>query len=99
MASVRAGPGHGRVVCSVTGVDAVPTGARVWRGCGESTAPGDTLPVVYDPRGLAPARGVAAPGELLQAELRLAGLTVVFVAGCAIAVVRSFELTSRPSMA
>ena len=93
VASVETAADHGRIFCSVTDIDAVPAGAEVWRGCGESIAPGDTLPVVYDPRGRAPARGVAAPGELRSAELRLAGLTAVFVAGCTVAVVRSFRMT------
>ena len=92
VASVQAAAEHGRPVCSVTAFDAVPAGTEVWRGCAESIAPGDTLPVVYDPRGRAPTRGVAAPGELRGAGLRLAALSVLFVGGCTVAVVRSFRL-------
>ncbi|WP_432168194.1 hypothetical protein [Streptomyces sp. bgisy031] len=92
VASVETAADRGRIFCSVTDLDAVPPGAEVWRGCDESITPGDALPVVYDPRGRAPARGVASPGELRRAELRLAGLTAVFVAGCTVAVVRSFRM-------
>jgi hypothetical protein len=92
VASVQAATEQGRTVCSVTDIDAVPAGAEVWRGCAASTAPGDTLPVVYDPRGRAHTRGVAAPGELRGAELRLAALTALFVGGCTVAVVRSFRM-------
>ncbi|MGB8939665.1 MAG: hypothetical protein WCD21_05410 [Streptomyces sp.] len=92
VASVQKAAEHGRPVCSVTDIDAVPAGAEVWRGCAESITVGDTLPVVYDPQGRAPTRGVAAPGELRAAELRLAALSVLFVGGCTVAVVRSFRL-------
>ncbi|MFI1677339.1 hypothetical protein [Streptomyces sp. NPDC020607] len=92
VASVQTAAEHGRSVCSVTEIDAVPAGAEVWRGCAESITVGDTLPVVYDPQGRAPTRGVAAPGELRGAELRLAVLSALFVGGCAVAVVRSFRL-------
>ncbi|GGV72474.1 hypothetical protein GCM10010277_85500 [Streptomyces longisporoflavus] len=92
VASVQTTTEHGRTVCSVEGVGAVRAGAEVWRGCAASIAPGDTLPVVYDPRGRVPARGVAAPGELVKAELWLAALAIVFVGVCTVAVVRSFRL-------
>lgn len=90
--SVQVSADHGRAVCSVTDIDAVPAGAEVWRGCAVSLVPGDTLPVVYDPHGRAPARGVAAPGELRGAELGLAALAALLVGGCTVAVVRSFRL-------
>ncbi|MBO1329987.1 hypothetical protein [Streptomyces sp. VRA16 Mangrove soil] len=96
VASVQPDSGRGRALCAVTGVDAVPTGAAVWRGCGATTALGDTLPVVYDPEGRAPTRGVAAPGELRAAQLRLAALATAFLTGCACAVARSFRMTAAP---
>lgn len=92
VASVQASARHGRAVCAVTDPEAAPAGMAVWRGCAASTAPGDTLPVVHDPQGRAPARGVAAPGELRGASLRLAACAAVLVGGCAVAVVRSYRL-------
>ncbi|XIG72847.1 hypothetical protein C1N81_05000 (plasmid) [Streptomyces sp. SGAir0957] len=97
VASIEATPGRRRAVCSLTEVEAALAGVQVWRGCAASTLPGPTLPVVYDPRGRAPARLVAAPDEPRTAELRLAALAFVFVGGCALAVVRSFRLRTTPS--
>ncbi|MGP3776002.1 hypothetical protein ACTWJ8_34770 [Streptomyces sp. SDT5-1] len=97
VSSVQTAARHGRTVCSVTDTDAAPAGVDVWRGCAASLTPGDTLPVVYDPRGRAPTRGLSAPGELRRSGLRLAALSAVLVAGCTIAVVRSFRLTAPPS--
>ncbi|MFI7382181.1 hypothetical protein [Streptomyces sp. NPDC049813] len=88
----------GRHLCSVTGTVAIGD-VRVWRGCPASVAPGDTVPVVYDPHGLAPARGIAAAGALRRGELRLAGLAAGFVAVSAVAVVRSFRMSPQPSVA
>lgn len=96
VSSVQTAARHGRTICSVTDTDAAPTGADVWRGCAASTAPGDTLPVVYDPRGRAPTRGVSTPGELRRSSLRLTGLSAAFVAACTVAVVRSFRMTAAP---
>ncbi|MEV5157858.1 hypothetical protein [Streptomyces sp. NPDC053728] len=97
--SVGIPSGRGRTLCSITQPVGAVTGATVWRGCGKSITPGDTLPVVYDPERRAPTRGVAAPGELRAAEDRLAGVGAALVAGCTVAVVRSFRLTapSRPA--
>ncbi|MFE0130997.1 hypothetical protein ACFWY6_05350 [Streptomyces sp. NPDC059037] len=92
VASVQAEAEHGRSVCSVTDIDAVPAGAEVWRGCAESIWVGETQPLVLHPPGRAPTPGVATPGELRGAELRLAALSVLFVGGCTVAVVRSFRL-------
>ncbi|MFJ8953135.1 hypothetical protein ACIRO1_23755 [Streptomyces sp. NPDC102381] len=96
VSSVQTAMRPGRAICSVTDVDAAPAGADVWRGCVASTVPGDTLPVVYDPRGRAPVRGISTPGELRRSSLGLAALSVVFVAACTVAVVRSFRMTAAP---
>lgn len=67
---------------------------RIWRGCDRNTRPGDALAVVYDPEGrVSSARGVQA-GTAATGPLRcLAALAAALVAGCVIAVVRSYRLT------
>lgn len=99
VASVESLSQRGRTFCSVREPAGAVTGATVWRGCGKSIGPGDTLPVVYDPEGRAPTRGVAESGELRAAEIRLAGVGVALAACCTVAVVRSFRLSvpARPS--
>ncbi|GHE54868.1 hypothetical protein GCM10017771_77280 [Streptomyces capitiformicae] len=98
--AVEGGPGvgigHGRYLCSVASPEGVPLSTRIWRGCGQSTRPGDALEVVYDPEGKVPPRGVDPEAE----RGRLAGvaaLACALVAGCAVAVVRSFRLSPASS--
>lgn len=92
---VEGGPGtgieDGRYLCSVTSRAGVPLSARIWRGCGGSTRPGDVLTVVYDPKGAVLPRGVA-PGADRGPLLGVAALAVALVTGCTLAVVRSFRL-------
>ncbi|WP_338894637.1 hypothetical protein WBG99_02140 [Streptomyces sp. TG1A-60] len=100
--SVEGGPGagaqEGRYLCSVASPEGVPLSTPIWRGCGRSTRPGDGLAVVYDPEGKVAPRGVAPESE----RGRLAGvvaLACALVAGCAVAVVRSFRLSAVPTPA
>lgn len=85
-----ASSGHGHYLCSVMDHDGVPLKVRIWRGCGETTRPGDALAVVYDPEGRVPPRGVAAKGP---GPVRgLAPWGVAFIAASVVAVVRSYRL-------
>lgn len=62
--SVEVGPatssGQGRFLCLAADRDGVPFTVRLWRGCGQTTRPGDALSMVYDPKGRVPLRGVQA---------------------------------------
>ncbi|MFI5660903.1 hypothetical protein [Streptomyces sp. NPDC051684] len=83
-----------RRLCSVSGGTATePLTTQVWRGCTAAKQPGEQLAVVYDPKQRAPTRGLAAPGELRTAGLRLAALASLFAAVTAVTTVRSFRLT------
>ncbi|MFM9596047.1 hypothetical protein ACKI1J_12815 [Streptomyces scabiei] len=92
---VEGGPGtgseSGRYLCSVAGRAGAPLSTRIWRGCAGSTRPGDALTVVFDPKGAVPPRGVA-PGTDRGPLLRVAAVALALVAGCVLAVVRSFRL-------
>lgn len=88
--------GHGRYLCSVSDRDGVPLKVRIWRGCGQTTSPGDALAVVYDPKGQVPPRGVP-PGTSPPSLLReLGGWAAALVVGCVVAVVRSYRLSALP---
>ncbi|MFC5638329.1 hypothetical protein [Streptomyces bullii] len=86
-------PGRGRYLCSVADRDGVPLQVRIWRGCGQTTRPGDALAVVYDPKGRVPPRGVAAGAGPYEPLRDPAALAAALVGACAIAVVRSYRLT------
>ncbi|WP_235192845.1 hypothetical protein [Streptomyces viridochromogenes] len=95
--SVEGGPSavssRGRYFCSVADRDGLPLEVRIWRGCGQTTRPGDALAVVYDPKGRVQPRGVepqAAAGGPLRG---LIGWAAALVAGSLVAVVRSYRLT------
>lgn len=92
---VEGGPGvgaeGGRYLCSVTDSTGAPLSKRIWRGCEGSTRPGDALSVVYDPEGAVPPRGVA-PGTERGPLTEVTAVALALVAGCALAVVRSFRL-------
>ncbi|WP_234046446.1 hypothetical protein [Streptomyces adelaidensis] len=90
-----AGTEGGRYLCSVADRAGVPLSTRIWRGCERSTRPGDALDVVYDPDGVVPPRGVA-PGTDRGPLLGAAALAAGLVAGCVLAVVRSFRLSPAP---
>ncbi|MFG2794713.1 hypothetical protein [Streptomyces sp. NPDC048419] len=49
--------GHARYLCSVADADGTPLKVRIWRGCGQTTRPGDAFAVVYDPKGAIAPRG------------------------------------------
>jgi hypothetical protein len=88
----QAAAGRRRYLCSVADRDGVSLKVRIWRGCGRTTRPGDALTVVYDPEGRVSPRGVEA-GTAATGPLRdLAALAAALVAGCVIAVVRSYRL-------
>lgn len=98
--AVEGGPGtgtrHGRYLCSVASAEGIPLSTTIWRGCEKSTRPGDPLAVVYDPEGTVPPRGVDPESE--RGRLAdLAALACALVAGCAVAVVRSFRLAPAPA--
>ncbi|MGV9995060.1 hypothetical protein [Streptomyces sp. NPDC003374] len=84
--------GSARYLCSVVDPDGVPLRVRIWRGCGQTTRPGDALAVVYDPEGAVPPRG-AEPGTGMPGPLgELAPWIAALVVGSLVAVVRSYRL-------
>ncbi|MFD3344488.1 hypothetical protein ACFWVW_35770 [Streptomyces anthocyanicus] len=95
-ASEEASGARGRYFCSVEGRDGAPSTARIWRGCTRSVRPGDSLALVYDPKGLVPPRGVEGATSIVDALRSLAGWVVGLVVACVTAVVRSFRLLDRP---
>ncbi|MEU9207750.1 hypothetical protein AB0D27_07285 [Streptomyces sp. NPDC048415] len=87
--------GRGRYLCSVSDRDGVPLKVRIWRGCGQTTSPGDALAVVHDPKGQVPPRGVVPSGTSPAGPLRdLGGWAAALVAGSVVAVVRSYRLSA-----
>lgn len=88
-----AATGSGRTFCAVADADGVALGARIWRGCEDSTRPGDTIAVVYDPKGLVPPRGVDGVLSAKGSLSGLAGSAGALVAVCLVAVVRSHRIT------
>ncbi|MEU1306819.1 hypothetical protein [Streptomyces shenzhenensis] len=85
---------HGRYFCTVADTHGVPLKGRIWRGCGRTTRPGDTLAVVYDPMGRVPPRGVGTAGGLPDPLRDLAPWCAALVAVSLLAVVRSHRLSS-----
>ncbi|MCZ9355281.1 hypothetical protein NGM36_36980 [Streptomyces mutabilis] len=57
---------------------------------------GDEVALVYDPKGLAPPRGVEGATSVTDALTGLAGWVASLLAACVIAVVRSFRLLDHP---
>lgn len=88
--------GRSRYLCSVEDRDGVPLSRRIWRGCLASTEPGDALAVVYDPSGRVETRGVEGPQAEQKPLMKLAALSLALIAGCVLAVVRSFRLSVPP---
>ncbi|MEU0215337.1 hypothetical protein ABZ281_09490 [Streptomyces sp. NPDC006265] len=95
--SVEGGPadvsGSGRYLCSVIDPDGVPMKVRIWRGCEQTTRPGDAITVVYDVQGRVPPRGAEGGGSPLDALSGLGGWLAGLVSACAVAVVRSYRLS------
>lgn len=89
---------RGRYLCAVAYRDGSPLKVRIWRGCGQTTRPGDALTVVYDPMGRVAPRGVEAGAGMAGPLRDLAPWAVALVAGSMVAVVRSYRL-SVPSAA
>ncbi|MEW1642393.1 hypothetical protein [Streptomyces sp. NPDC091219] len=85
--------GHVLHLCSVRDPDGVPLEARIWRGCGRATRPGDALTVVYDPRGAVPPRGAEPDAGIPGAARDLAPWAAVLGGVTLVAVVRSYRLT------
>ncbi|WP_258314502.1 hypothetical protein [Streptomyces sp. Act143] len=98
--SVEGGPGavsgRGRYLCSVADQDGVPLKVRIWRGCEQTTRPGDTLAVAYDSRGLVAPRGVEAGASPADPLRGLGGWAATLIVASMVAVVRSYRL-SRPA--
>ncbi|MEV0523971.1 hypothetical protein AB0I66_11145 [Streptomyces sp. NPDC050439] len=88
--------GRERYLCSVQGSDGSPLSVRIWRGCRESTQPGDTLAVVYDPLGRVAPRGAEGARPDGKPLAKLGVLALALVAVSTVAVARSFRL-STPS--
>ncbi|MFD1660666.1 hypothetical protein ACFSL4_21245 [Streptomyces caeni] len=88
--------GRDHYLCSVEDGNGVPLKVRIWRGCLQTTRPGDALSVLYDPEGRVLPRGVEA-GAGVPGPLRgLAGWAAALMAGSMVAVVRSYRM-SGPS--
>ncbi|MFD5818610.1 hypothetical protein [Streptomyces sp. NPDC127038] len=93
----RRGAGRTGYRCSVVRRDGAPFKARIRRGCGRTTRPGDVLAVVYDPQGRIPPRALSG-GPVTAAGLRgPATLVLALLAGCVLAVVRAHRLTPAAS--
>ncbi|WP_329533158.1 hypothetical protein OG568_24880 [Streptomyces sp. NBC_01450] len=73
--------------------DGVLFKVRNWRGCERTTRPGDALAVVYDPQGLVSPRGAQARSGVPEPLQDLAPWAAALVAGCLVAVVRSYRLS------
>jgi hypothetical protein len=99
--SVEGGPqtpsARGRYLCSVIDQDGAPLKSRIWRGCGRTTRPGDTLTVVYDSKGSVPPRGRQARASAAGSLRELAPWAAALVVGCGAAVVRSYRLSHTVS--
>ncbi|MFI6012595.1 hypothetical protein ACIBAG_27900 [Streptomyces sp. NPDC051243] len=91
------GSGRGRYFCSVADQDGVPLSVRIWRGCEQTTRPGDALAVVYDPKGRVPPRGVEGDASWTRPLHGLGSWAAALVAACVIAVVRSYRLSHTGS--
>lgn len=89
--------GRGRRYCAVRHSDGTPVSVRIWRGCEETTGPGDHISMVYDPKGRVPPRGLAASGAHTQPYAEPAGAGLALVTLCVVAVVRSYRLTPHHS--
>jgi hypothetical protein len=86
--------GSGRYLCSVIDRDGVPMKVRIWRGCEQTTRPGDAITVVYDEEGRVPPRGAEGGGSALDALSGLGGWLAWLVFACVVAVVRSYRLSA-----
>ncbi len=99
--SVEGGPAavsdHGRYLCSVIDQDGVPLKTRIWRGCGRATRPGDTLAVVSDSKGRVAPRGQETGASATGPLRGLAAWAAALMAGCVVAVVRSYRLSGTAS--
>ncbi|MGQ4475746.1 hypothetical protein [Streptomyces sp. SAS_276] len=90
--------GRSRYLCAVAHRDGSPLTVRIWRGCTQTTRPGDALTVVYDPQERVAPRGMEAGAGAAEALRDLAPWAVALVTASVIAVVRSYRL-SAPSAA
>lgn len=88
-------PGGGRYLCSVIDQDGVPMKVRIWRGCEQTTRPGDAIAVVYDAKGRVPPRGAVGGGSALDALGGLGGWLAGLLSVCVVAVVRSHRLSAH----
>ncbi|MGI5427352.1 hypothetical protein [Streptomyces sp. CA-179760] len=85
--------GRGRYLCSVIDRNGVPMKVRIWRGCEQTTRPGDAIAVVYDVRGSVLPRGAEGGGSALDALSGLGGWLAGLLSASVVAVVRSHRLS------
>lgn len=90
--------GRGHYLCAVAHRDGSPLTVRIWRGCTQTTLPGDALTVAYDPEGRMAPRGMEAGAGTAEALRDLAPWAAALVTASVIAVIRSYRL-SAPSTA
>lgn len=89
-----AGGGRARYLCSVADANGVALKVRIWRGCGQTTRPGDALAVVYDPKRRVPTRGSQPGADGVRGPLGdLAPWTAALAGVSLLAVVRSYRLS------
>ncbi|ARP74196.1 hypothetical protein LK07_16220 [Streptomyces pluripotens] len=86
------GSARARYLCSVTDSGGALLKVRIWRGCGQTTQPGDALAVVYDPKGRVPPRGAETDTGIPGLLRDLAPWAAALVTGSTVAVVRSYRL-------
>ncbi|SDL02998.1 hypothetical protein SAMN05421806_116153 [Streptomyces indicus] len=78
-----------RYFCSVRHGDGTAVAARLWRGCDASVQPGESIGMVYDPKGRIAPRGIAASGDAPNRWLQGAVLAGLLALASYAAVVRS----------
>ncbi|WP_199547611.1 hypothetical protein [Streptomyces sp. N35] len=85
------GEDEDRYLCSVRYGDGTPVQRRLWRGCSASVSPGESIAMVYDPKGRIAPRGASPAPETWQLVVQGAGLAGLLAAFSYAAVVRSIR--------
>ncbi|NGO81458.1 hypothetical protein G6045_38240 [Streptomyces sp. YC504] len=80
-----------RYLCSVRHGDGTPVQRRLWRGCSASVSPGESIAMVYDPKGRIAPRGASPAPDTWQLVAQGAGLAGLLAAFSYAAVVRSIR--------
>ncbi|MBC9713182.1 hypothetical protein H9Y04_11430 [Streptomyces sp. TRM66268-LWL] len=81
----------GRYLCSVRHGDGTPVQRRLWRGCSASVSPGESIAMVYDPKGRVEPRGITPEPVTWRLAAQSAGLAALLAAFGYTAVVRSIR--------